>query len=39
MQPDPKIFKSIGFNAMPLVKELMALTDKIPLAAAISEEM
>lgn len=37
--PDASVFKSIGFNSQPLIKELMQLTNKIPPAAAISEEI
>ena len=39
LPPDSSIFKSVGFNAQPLIKELMDLTNKIPQSAAISEEM
>jgi len=37
--PDKKVFKAVGFNSQPLIKELMELTNKIPAAAAVSDEM
>lgn len=38
-QPDPKIFKPVGFNTQPKIKEIMELMKKIPPSAAISDEL